>query len=783
MRKLFNKPKLLKPNSSPNEESVVATPIHQQHAVYHNQLQQGYMTPPLHSIRRTSSEGERWEVVPTDDPSPFPSQYQVIASHNSSFASLPPGASPPIPSPNGARSPSPFSINSNTGLRDRESQPQQHRKKSAISAPVALRILGALDPAQSTTKPAPEERYAPTSGHSDSGHREREKDPPEKKEQRRGFWNRGDRDKDKDKDKEKEKERSRAQDGRDRGRDGETAELTRMIGFLTATASEDWALVLEVTERVALSESNAKEAARALRREFKYGEPTAQLAAARLWAFFLRNVKNDWFVQQSTTRKFTETLEDLLISPRTSPVVRERLLAVVAAAAFASGKSTNTGFRALWKRVKPHDQPEEGMPLDDNDPMFTFPVSNRFQYDNNIPQVVYQEPSPFPVEFPTTLTPRTKTSRKHKTPESRNRIISLDEDIRRLLQECKLGQGNASLLSQALALSRPEDLKTTDVIKEFYLKCRSSQELIFAQISWASAEAEKSRVTKNQEALVTGQPEEQRLEQTIQEKLLGSLLSANAELMDALQQYDDLERVAIERMTEEVSRKETKMDRRQLQQLQQDGDHLSDSSHVVGRGSSEATHISRSRSSSPMPGAQTPYHHHHTHSTLSHSELSGGGLAPPRPAPHGPRLPAQGNMYVYTQSRTPSPPTPIRDEYEALQNGVAGMRLRKESVPSVMRSSVYQEEEEVPAKPSEKALGKQRVVEEDTLDHYGQEDILDGRDETYSVDSRLDSDDDRSTHEGWPYHRQQQQFVYDAVAERTQQRIREGQTLLVNGVQ
>ncbi|KAG6882281.1 hypothetical protein C0995_015216, partial [Termitomyces sp. Mi166 len=128
--------------------------------------------------------------------------------------------------------------------------------------------------------------------------------------------------------------------------------------------------------------------------------------------------------------------------------------------------------------------------------------------------------------------------------------------------ECKIGQGNASLLSQALALSRPEDLKRKEVIKEFYLKCRSSQELIFAQIPWASAEAEKSRVAKDKEAMLTGQPEEQRLEQTKREKLLASLLSANAELMDALQQYDDLERVAIERMTEEVSRKETKMDRR-----------------------------------------------------------------------------------------------------------------------------------------------------------------------------------------------------------------------------
>ncbi|KAG5725089.1 hypothetical protein E4T56_gene10271 [Termitomyces sp. T112] len=675
MRKLFNQWKLSKPDSSLDEENIVATP--QQHAAYPNQLQQGYMTPPPHSIRRTFSEGECWEVVPTDDPSPFPSQYQVIASHNSSFASLLPGTPPPIPSPNGARSPSPFAINSKT-LRDRESQPQQHRKKSVVSAPVASKILGALDPAQSTTKSAPEGRYAPTSGHSDSGHREREKDPPEKKEQRRGFWNRGDRDKDKDK--EKEKEISRAQDGRDRGRDGETAELTRMI---------DWALVLEVTERVALSESNAKEAARTLRREFKYGDPIAQPAAARLWAFLLRNVKNDRFDQQSATREFTETLEYLLISPRTPPVVRERLLAVVAAAAFASGKSTNTGFRALWNRVKPHDQPEEGMPLDDNDPIFTFPVSSRCQDDNNIPQAVYQEPSPFPIEFHTTLTPRTKTSRKHKTPESRNRIIPLDEDIRRLFQECKLGQGNASLLSRALVLSTPEDLKTTDVIK-------------------ASAEAEKSRVVKNQEALVTGQPEEQPLEQTIQEKLLDSLLSANAELMDALHMYEDLERVAIERMTE-VSRKETKMDRRRLQQSQQDGDHLSDSSHVAGRGDSEAPHMSRSRRSSPMPAARTPYRHHHTH---SNSELSGELVSRPW-----------------------------------------------------------------------KALGKQRVVEEDTSDHYGEENILDGRDETYSVDSRLDPDDDRSTHEGWLYHRPQQHFVYDAVAERTQQRILEGQNMLDNVMQ
>ena len=42
-----------------------------------------------------------------------------------------------------------------------------------------------------------------------------------------------------------------------------------MEGYLTATGSEDWALVLEVCERASSSEANAKEAIKALKREFK----------------------------------------------------------------------------------------------------------------------------------------------------------------------------------------------------------------------------------------------------------------------------------------------------------------------------------------------------------------------------------------------------------------------------------------------------------------------------------------------------------------------------------
>ena len=48
----------------------------------------------------------------------------------------------------------------------------------------------------------------------------------------------------------------------------------------------------------------------------------------------------------------------------------------------------------------------------------------------------------------------------------------------------------------------------------------------------------------------------------MEEKLLAALLAANAELIEALQQYDDLERVGMERKAEDRSRKEVRMDRR-----------------------------------------------------------------------------------------------------------------------------------------------------------------------------------------------------------------------------
>ncbi|KAF5339923.1 hypothetical protein D9758_015022 [Tetrapyrgos nigripes] len=89
-----------------------------------------------------------------------------------------------------------------------------------------------------------------------------------------------------------------------------------------------------------------------------------------------------------------------------------------------------------------------------------------------------------------------KSHRKEKK-SIKNKIIPLEEDTRRLFQECKIGMGNTSRSSQAVGHTKPEELDLEadgkDAISEFQIKCMSSQERIAAQIPWATASADRSR--------------------------------------------------------------------------------------------------------------------------------------------------------------------------------------------------------------------------------------------------------------------------------------------------
>ncbi|CAL1694920.1 unnamed protein product [Somion occarium] len=740
MKRLFgrDKPKLTKPSAASDvyaEDSHYSTDNQ-----YYAQTPHGPDRGQIHSQERSrvivrSSSDEPWDVVSSQDGSPVPAAFVPRAI-----------------SPFGTVS---ISSTTSTNPQDRDRDLQTPRKKSSgnINAVAAVGILRALDP-HLDVHPQPRDHLDDTVNIK----------PIEKKE-KKGFWERASgRDKDKDKSRTKEKER-REEEGQ--------AELTRMI---------DWSLVLEVSERASTSEAAAKDTAKALRREFKYAEPPAQLSAARLWAILLRNASGT-FINQCASRKFLDTLEEVIQSPHTSPVVRERLLQVLAAAAYASGSGSKPGraekdpFRHLWRKLKAPSQPDEGIPFDADESMLNPPVT----------PIPPRESSPIPPHQ------RPPSNTKHKT--SSPRIIPPEEDMRRLFQECKVGKGNASLLSEALAYAKPEDLKHKSVIKEFYARCRASQELIYAQIPWASANAERSRQAAGRESPVVrrknsagtprsnvlsivGEPEDAP-GLTVEEQLLAALLNANEELTEALRLYDDLERVKIEREAERRSKKETRMDPRRPPI-----DH-SDSSASLARPRSNYGHNGHisSPSSSPSPSPPpsvvvTPIIPSHTHPLppIPHhnpasSQLGSQTLAPPPPAPHGPRLPSH---YTSSRSRSPSPdrlatPSPQQMEYSDSNKSQIG----SSNIGQADDSSFSELEFDFnPQQPSAKALGKRRQLEPSDVDNpFDPDDMFyDHGPDSRQSDSFSDSDSD-DAYSGSK--RPHIHYVYDAAAERTKQRIKE----------
>lgn len=58
------------------------------------------------------------------------------------------------------------------------------------------------------------------------------------------------------------------------------------------------------------------------------------------------------FIHRSTSRKFLETIQDVLSKPQTDPVLRERLLTVLAAAAHMSVSSEPAPYSRGLQLVK-----------------------------------------------------------------------------------------------------------------------------------------------------------------------------------------------------------------------------------------------------------------------------------------------------------------------------------------------------------------------------------------------------------------------------------------------
>jgi len=170
-----------------------------------------------------------------------------------------------------------------------------------------------------------------------------------------------------------------------------------------------------------------------------------------------------------------ETVESVILSPTTSPVVRERLIDVLAAAAFTFHGPGKEGFQSTWQRVRPPDKPEEGVPFDTQDPMFDPKIlghrermlrsSAPHMTPVNMPHSPYvHRPNPREQEVEQDHEDRHQGNNAKGSPHRRGSGF-LGEDMQKLLNECDTALYNTRFLNEALAYATPDSFHSNPVIK------------------------------------------------------------------------------------------------------------------------------------------------------------------------------------------------------------------------------------------------------------------------------------------------------------------------------
>ena len=177
-------------------------------------------------------------------------------------------------------------------------------------------------------------------------------------------------------------------------------------------------------------------------------------------------------IVQTATKKFMKTVESVILSPATSPVVRERFIDVLAGAAFRFHGPGMEEFQSTWRRVRPLNKPEDGIPFDIDDPMFDPMQGYRSRAVSSPLPHVNAPPSP-QVHLPDMRLQDSDQghggrqrghSQRERSRKADGRLI-LPEDDTQIFEECEVALYNSRILFEALADTTPRFFSRTPVIK------------------------------------------------------------------------------------------------------------------------------------------------------------------------------------------------------------------------------------------------------------------------------------------------------------------------------
>ncbi|SCV73186.1 BQ2448_7111 [Microbotryum intermedium] len=323
-------------------------------------------------------------------------------------------------------------------------------------------------------------------------------------------------------------------------------DVINAIGWSCAAPQFDYTYVLALADHIGLSAAASKDAAKALRKEFKHAVPLAQERAVRLTGILARNADHR-FRKEVASKKFLGELENLATNRNTEAPVKQMILRVLSPLAYEyAGDADLKPITSLYNKLRPDGAPLNGEPLDPEDDLFT-PTSD----------------------------PRMQSSQRHQGRRGEpHRMPSMGDQMKDLRAQAEQARGYASMLNEAVAFAKEdEDLESNEIVQEFHAQCFGVQDYLTQNLQWASVQAEQSRVAADQAlaqvppaeetpATTNGhtnehrfssnnpfapivssppnaQPRPRTAEETDEEKTLAILLAAHTEVIEALKLYDD----------------------------------------------------------------------------------------------------------------------------------------------------------------------------------------------------------------------------------------------------
>ncbi|KAK9893466.1 hypothetical protein P389DRAFT_213068 [Cystobasidium minutum MCA 4210] len=412
--------------------------------------------------------------------------------------------------------------------------------------------------------------------------------------------------------------------------------------------TEDWSIVLELSDTLKTSTASCKLAAEAIRKEFKHGAPIAQERAAKLLVILTRNT-SDRFKLQIADSKFIKTYRTTLESSKTEPKVKAMLFKALGTIVWENqGDADLLPLMSLYQDVRPASAPRDGLPVEDGDKTF--------------------EPG---AEFGQ----RASNSRRSHRRNNFDPAVQVEQ----LKQRATVARSEASMLNETLAFTSPEDFADYQIVQEFYRKALAWQQFVSEQLPWVQAEAMKDEPTAKG-----------------YEEVLDLLLSANGEINDALKLYHDTEqRLERQKREEEEFRLITERSKQEKNRHDQPYDGGVDllglgasSSMAPVASSSGSSNASGSGSRAQDDGSTQP------RKIIMQTNNPYAGASHPAP----PVLP---DRYIVDEPEDEAPPTAMPQSVTIGDKNPFGqyMKQREESV-----------DVPVPREPSAKALGKLRRV-------------------------------------------------------------------------